>query len=879
MTPTTDAPPPSTGFHFHHHDHRQEFDLDAHNDVQAALQPSLSPAAAHLTLDSTADDEKIAALRKRPTGETTYFPSSAEHHLQSGDDETDPDDSPGDGSGESSPDEDVSPAPAQPPSEDTPSSKMNLGPLPDQKLTDTTSIAWPSPWTAGPKDLIIETSVNSTTKPTRPSAGILDSAFNGGDQPQQKSNRRTLRRSGSVGQEAFRRLSKAFPSSAHLNFNMLPSFHGGSFWPGSNRSSPPLDDTDDATSPEKPTRSPLTPPAWAFRGKHSPQTDTRSMYGGVQPDGEATKTTGGPDPREAADLTSLRRGSDGLRRVASDDDILYDKLTPQTSFDDGEFENVHEMVNMRFMAFKDSLPSLPKVNAPWRSSLNLSSFSLSLTGDSTPRAKSPSPEQSGAFSSQPGISCDSLDAGDFIGDELDAVLETLTGDIVVLGGYRGSVLRSAEPPYQQLWAPVAVGLNIRKVNLEVGLSDEDEVAASKAVRASGMLKNVGPVDISRKLIRKLKTCGNARSGELRVWDYGYDWRLSPHRLSAGLCEFLAGLPSNKPGVNAEARGALVIAHSLGGLITRHAVNQQPELFRGVLFAGVPQKTINILEPLRRGDAVLFNEKLLTPRVNFSIRTSFVFLPESGFAYVDKDTGEPYNIDFYNAEEWAKHNLNPCVGIAPPPVTGRPRSSSFSSFLPKAFRTRGNSVSGDKSKLTVKAIDGGLAPQMSTVHPHAVKEPAASGSEDDAERQRWMEYLTRTLARTKKFRAEMAHSPEKQEKNAYPPLAVLYGKSVPTVYAAQVRGRAGIAGPEVHDDLLFRAGDGVTLAKEAMLPPGYHVVRGGKVLTERGHITLLGDMPAVGRALAALVRGRAKGIGLGEERKRARGQSLHAKEKA
>lgn len=877
MTSTTHAPSRSTGFHFHHDDHRQEFDLDAHNDVQTALQPSLSPVATHLTFPSTADDEKIAALRKRPTGESNYFPSVADHQ-QSGDDDTDPGDSPGDGNGDSSPDEDVNPGPAQPPTEDSPSrKKMNLGPMPDQKLTDTTSIPWPSPWTAGPKDLIIDTSVNANTKRTRPSGGILDSAFNGGDQ--QKSTQKTPRRSGSVGQEAFKRLSKAFPSSANLNFNMLPSFHGGSFWPGSNRSSSALDDTDDATSSAKSTRSPLTPPAWAVRGKSSPRRDERPMYGGVQPDGEATRTTGATDPRKAAGLTPLRRGSSSLRRVASDDSILYHKLSPQTSFDDGEFENVHEMVNMRLMALKDSLPSLPKVNAPWRSSLNLSSFNLSLTGDSTPTAKSPSLEQKGAFSSPPGVSRDSLGTGNSVGDELDAVLETLTGDIVVLGGYRGSVLRSAEPPYQQLWAPVKVGLNIRKVNLEVGLSDEDEVAASKAVRPSGMLKNVGPVDISRKLIRRLQTCGNARSGKLRVWDYGYDWRLSPHRLSAGLCEFLARLPSNKPGVNAEARGALVIAHSLGGLITRHAVNQQPELFRGVLFAGVPQKTINILEPLRRGDAVLFNEKLLTARVNFSIRTSFVFLPESGFAYIDKDTGEPYNIDFYNAEEWAKNNLNPCVGIAPSPVSGRPHSSSFSSFLPKAFRTRGNSGSGDKSKFTEKATDGGLAPQMSTAQPHAVKEPAASGSEDDAERQRWMEYLTRTLARTKKFRAEMAHSPEKQEQNAYPPLAVLYGKSVPTVYAAQVRGRAGIAGPEVHDDLLFRAGDGVTLAKEAMLPPGYHVVRGGKVLTERGHITLLGDMPAVGRALAALVRGRAKGIGLGEERKREKRRGSHANEKA
>ena len=57
---------------------------------------------------------------------------------------------------------------------------------------------------------------------------------------------------------------------------------------------------------------------------------------------------------------------------------------------------------------------------------------------------------------------------------IDSVLESLTGDIVVMGGYRGSVLRSAEPPHRQLWVPVKVGLNMRKVNMEVGLDPEDE---------------------------------------------------------------------------------------------------------------------------------------------------------------------------------------------------------------------------------------------------------------------------------------------------------------------------------------------------------------------------------------------------------------------
>ena len=54
-------------------------------------------------------------------------------------------------------------------------------------------------------------------------------------------------------------------------------------------------------------------------------------------------------------------------------------------------------------------------------------------------------------------------------------LQELEGDLVILGGYRGSVLRSAEPPHRQLWVPIKVGLNLRKVDLEVPLDpDADE---------------------------------------------------------------------------------------------------------------------------------------------------------------------------------------------------------------------------------------------------------------------------------------------------------------------------------------------------------------------------------------------------------------------
>jgi hypothetical protein len=130
------------------------------------------------------------------------------------------------------------------------------------------------------------------------------------------------------------------------------------------------------------------------------------------------------------------------------------------------------------------------------------------------------------------------------------------------------------------------------------------------------------------------------------------------------------------------------------------------------------------------------------------------------------------------------------------------------------------------------------------------------------REKAIAYLRRTLAETKKFKQELHFKPELSESNQYPPMAVIYGKSIPTVYGAKVDGREGIPCSDVYDNLAFASGDGVCLAREAMLPDGYKAVNGGRISSDRGHVTLLGDLNAVGRALEALIKGRVKGIGKG-----------------
>ncbi len=616
------------------------------------------------------------------------------------------------------------------------------------------------------------------------------------------------------------------------------------------------------------------------------------------------------------------------RRVSSDSSLYLRNTVSRVSSlgDDSKFDHVQDQVNSRFKAIKDSfqdssfklpsLPSLPSLpNMPNFGLNGLRIADIGIPGTQTNNgqgniAESPTSRKNMAdglvskvretrstSSVKPPLP--KAPSHPFLSHAIDGIV----GDIVIMGGYRGSVLRSAKPPHRQLWIPVKVGLNLRKVDLEIGLTPEDEDKMEETIIPSGMLTHIGPVDISRRLIKRLRHSVNVRNGKARIWDYGYDWRLSPHLLSSKLVKFLEGLPSNGADVPREQRGATVIAHSLGGLITRHAVNKRPELFAGVVYAGVPQRCVNILGPLRNGDEVLLSSKVLTAQVNFTIRSSFVLLPEDGSCFIDNVTREPYPVDFFDVSTWIDNCLSPCVAqlLPPPDATHRGRGSLVGSVydrlpsLPIPGRkpsmpssniknisperpgnsSRVNTTNGIADNTISKAAnavkeaanenDTTLAPQMG-----GQQNPAAVGKNMNSSvsttvtlsREEAIRYLRRTLAETKQFKKELHCRPDHAERNAYPPIAVLYGRSVPTVCGARVNGREGIKRADAYSDLAFASGDGVCLARAAMAPKGYPIVRGGIVASERGHVTLLGDLEGVGRCLSAVIAGRSKGIGLG-----------------
>ncbi len=860
----------------------------SNEDAQSLLEPAISRVATRLKSTRTPAIEKAAAMEELEGG---GFCDS--------DSETSPAVAEGDYSEERSGAEtparigalELTVEEEQAAQSSRPTRGMSLGNLPSAKIVDPEVPI--TPWHAGPKPFVVQ--------PQSSLQGVFGNA------------NRT--RSLSGGAEALRKLlPKGLSSMAQVGnlFGSSSTNQRTKFGSLSSLSKENARSTSGRSSP----------------GSPSPQRRAATSVVTTRPQvtSRQASQTGPPRPKN-------------LRRVTSDNSLLYHSLSRASSLgDDTRFEDHHEQVNSRVKAIRDSLqdrssfrmpvmPSMPQVpsfgfnmnflnnanNVParWRSNTDAIPDLLAATINKKNAIPNQTigPEMAGAAISKPEAAIESARPATrgSTTDFLERAMESLTGDIVIMGGYRGSVLRSSKT-HRQVWVPVKVGLNIRKVNLEVGLEPEDEENMTDTIYPSGMLQNIGPVDISKRLFKRLSESENARNGKLRVHDYGYDWRLSPHLLSRKLIEYLEKLPSNQPGGDG-GPGALVITHSLGGLIARHVVNKRPELFSGIIYAGVPQACVSILGPIRNGDAVLLSSRVLTAQVNFTLRTSFALLPENGDCFYDIKTKEKYPVDFFNIDDWVKYRWSPCIDPPLPPrvqVTGGlgsllnisgsllslssipvPAKKSISgtsspqpSVESSSMNVNVNIESFHCPTKTTRAADklreaegGGtdrtLAPQMAGNLNPVNKGQSINTSVSTAvtiPRDKAMAYLRRTLAETKKFKQELYFNPELGVSNRYPPLAVIYGKSIPTVFGAKVDGRKGIACADSYDNLAFASGDGVCLAREAMLPEGYKAVYGGRISSDRGHVTLLGDLNAVGRAIEAVVKGRGKGIGLGVSRK-------------
>lgn len=455
------------------------------------------------------------------------------------------------------------------------------------------------------------------------------------------------------------------------------------------------------------------------------------------------------------------------------------------------------------------------------------------------------------------------------------VFDKLDGDIIVLGGYRGSTLRSVKSK-RRLWIPnIRDGVVVKKNSLRLGHKDEDELRELNAreyvfskkhknlkdkinrprVYPDGMLTHIGPVDISRKLLKKLNA-----NPKVIARDWGYDWRLSLNNLSKQLHDYIKTIVDEQK----EKKGVILIAHSMGGLVAHGAMVLDPSLVRGVLYAGTPMPCCNILGPLRFTDAILFNKDLLSLESNFFMRSSFIFLPPSwngddGMClFRDLTDGHKYHIDFWNPVNWITYNLNPMVSLIRlqnDVKKGVIKLEKIDSVIRKELESViGTKVDPKTYEIVKEEINRLSKPVTSFIDAYS--------------------YLRRTLERTKAFLQTL----ERNENVNYPPLAQIFSNGVPSVKYSLVNGEEAIKRGEYYR-FFYGPGDGVLYQgwtfprlrgrynKEEPPKYGYNEKYAydlcGRFHGSSAHIALLTDLKLVGKGLEALLEeeNRRKNIGM------------------
>lgn len=490
------------------------------------------------------------------------------------------------------------------------------------------------------------------------------------------------------------------------------------------------------------------------------------------------------------------------------------------------------------------------------------------------------------------------------------IYNQMDGDVLIIGGYRGSVLRDSRTK-RRTWIPVIeAGLNIRKINLTVGPNDEDELRELNAKKTifgdsenimnnldpskfndpnypsmypTKMLTHIGPVDISKRLLKKLNS-----NPKVNAKTWGYDWRLSPELVSEQLHEELTKIVSKQR----EKKGVIIIAHSMGGIIAHGALVKDPTLVRSIVYAGTPMPCCNILGPIRFSDSILLSKDILTNEANFFMRSSYVFVPpgwggenlkdgkDGGMVlFRDLRNGKRYKIDFWDIKNWVVYNLNPLVSLV------KLKRDVKSGLINLELIQNAELKSEIKSYLKIK-VNEKTALLVDEEIDRLSSEPKTVS---------WIEsyqYLKRTLDRTKKYLLTF----QRNDDIKYPPMAQIFSNGVPSVKYCLIDGEECIERGEYYK-FFYGPGDGVVYqgwnfprelgrkraegddtcglnSADPRLNDG-HDWRGkaygygnkyayefcGKFRGTCGHIGLLADLQLVGQGLNALFV---------EERKRANG---------
>lgn len=458
--------------------------------------------------------------------------------------------------------------------------------------------------------------------------------------------------------------------------------------------------------------------------------------------------------------------------------------------------------------------------------------------------------------------------------------DDIDGDIVILGGYRGSTLRK-KSNNKRLWIPLKESLTPGSKNehskLIIGPTPNDEYETQLKIYSDGMLTHCGPVDIARRLINKLSTNKN-----VTISDFGYDWRLSLSISGEQLANKLKLIYEKQKGD--KKLGTYIIAHSMGGMVAQYVLQKYTHLIRGIIYVGCPIQCPNIMGPLRFGDEIMFNKTILSKEANFFMRSSFSFVPLDGKLFVDKTGKKRFDLDFLDPNIWIEYGLSPLVSLKRKnfdeengiplrskkindnddennSLAGSDNNSENNSILSKQQSNSNihQSLSYLSLSLQPEKVLKNLNPlpilknaapiinnnNFSSLDTQFGKDPEFDEDDFLTPYEDSVEYLKHVLKSTKKFHDYLKFDPNKK----YPPLVVVYGNKIPTIRGAKVNSLQDIKDGK-YNDFYYGAGDGV-IHQRWLLPERAGFPVEAKIASNTGHVSLMSDLDSMAKAFVAL----------------------------
>lgn len=250
--------------------------------------------------------------------------------------------------------------------------------------------------------------------------------------------------------------------------------------------------------------------------------------------------------------------------------------------------------------------------------------------------------------------------------------------IVFIHGIKGSLLEGPDGTVHWLTFGAVLGLRTPPLALPIQWKDDvqarDGVIATEPLAAVEVIPGLLRAKVYAPWLKAAASLGRP------FYAFAYDWRRDNLENAAGLRACIEAVRARHGGQQIQ-----LVAHSMGGIISLVVLNEHPDWFRHVLFAGVPFRGgIGFLEDMHVGPPTGRNRKLASPEVLFTCPASYTLFPLGRSDCLDAD-GSPLDLDFFDADSWVREGL----GIFADRAAATPERLSFLRWAVgrgKAFRS-------------------------------------------------------------------------------------------------------------------------------------------------------------------------------------------------